>query len=300
MKRELPVWRSLLYVPANVERFVAKAHLRGADCILLDLEDSVPAAEKEAARAGVETASRSVRRGGADVMVRINRSLAWAVRDIESSVGPDVDGFMIAKTESASHVRLLEEHIAEVESRRGLRVGHSKLIVLVESASAWPELGAIAKASARIVAVSMGAEDFALDCGMQANAETLLLPKQQLVYAAAAAGVLPLGLIGSNTDFGDAAGFRANVQRSKQYGFAGASCIHPQQVAVLNEVFCPTPEEVTRAERIVAALAAAEQHGRGAASVDGKMVDAPVARSAQRVLDRAAAIAARKARQLSA
>lgn len=299
MKRALPVWRSLLYVPAHVDKFVAKAHLRGADCVLLDLEDSVPAAEKEVARARVEAAAKSVRRGGADVMIRINRSLALAVRDIESCVGPDVDGFMIAKTESASHVRLLEDHIAEVELRRGLPVGHSKLIALVESASAWPELGAIAKASERIVGVSMGSEDFALDCGMEANTETLLLPKQQLVHAAAAAGVLPLGLVGSNTDFGDAAGFRANVERSKRYGFGGASCIHPHQVPILNEVFCPSADELARAERIVAALIAAQQQGRGAVSIDGKMVDAPVARNAQRVLARHAAIAARQARQLS-
>jgi citrate lyase subunit beta / citryl-CoA lyase len=298
MKRQLPVWRSLLYVPTHVEKFVANAHVRGADCILLDLEDAVPAAEKEVARSRVEAASKSVRRGGADVMVRINRSLALAVRDIESCVGPCVDGFMIAKTESASHVRLLEDHIAEVELRRGLPIGHSKLIVLVESAGAWPELGAIAKASERIVGLSMGGEDFALDCGMEATADTLLLPKQQLVYAASAAGVLPLGLIASITDFGDDAAFRANVQRSKQYGFAGASCIHPRQVPILNEVFCPSPQELSRATRIIAALTAAEQKGLGAVAVDGKMVDAPVARNAERVLARSVAIAAREARQI--
>ena len=123
MTRELPIWRSLLYVPAHVERFVEKAHERGADCIQIDLEDSVPASEKERARALVEGAAARVRRGGADVVVRVNRPLSLAVRDLEAAVGPDVDGFTLPKVESAEHVRLLDEHISDVEVRRGITVG---------------------------------------------------------------------------------------------------------------------------------------------------------------------------------
>lgn len=293
MKPDLPVWRSLLYVPAHVERFVERAHLRGADCIQLDLEDAVPAAEKAAARRAVAAAAARVRRGGADVMVRINRPLSLAVRDIEAATGPDVDGFIVPKVRGAAHLQLLDEHIAEVEQRAGLPHGHCRLIALVESAAAWPALVEIAQASPRIVGLNMGAEDLALDCGMEPDADTLQLPKQQLVLAAAAAGVLPLGLIGSTTDFADLDAFRRHAQRSRRFGFTGSSCIHPAQVPVLNDVFAPTAAEVDSAARLVAAAEAADRGGRGAVAVDGRMVDAPVAERARRVLARHAAIRAR-------
>src|SRR6187402_3096119 len=286
MTKRLPVWRSLLYVPAHVERFVAKAHERGADCIQLDLEDSVPDAEKARARACVAEAAPRVRRGGADVLVRINRSLSLAVRDIEAAVGPDVDGLVVPKVDSAAHLRLLDELIGEVEAQRGLPIGHTKLVPLVESAAAWPRLGEIALASPRIVALNMGAEDLALDCGMEADVETLLLPKQQLVFAAAAAGILALGVIGSTTKLDDEAGFRANVSRSRRFGFTGSSCIHPLQVPILNELFSPTADEVAWASRVVEVLERAGQAGQGAVALDGRMIDAPVAARARRVLDR--------------
>jgi len=295
MTKRLPVWRSLLYVPAHVERFVAKAHERGADCIQLDLEDSVPDAEKARARAGIAEAAPRVRRGGADVLVRINRALGLAVRDIEAAVGPHVDGLVIPKVDSAAHLRLLEEHIAEVELQRGLPVGHTRLVPLVESAAAWPRLGEIALASTRIVALNMGAEDLALDCGMEPDAETLLLPKQQLVFAAAAAGVLALGVIGSTTAFDDEAGLRATVRRSRRFGFTGASCIHPLQVPILNELFSPSPEELEQAQRIVAALEQAARGGHGAAALDGRMIDAPIAARARRVIERHVAVTQRRA-----
>ena len=295
-RRPLPVWRSLLYVPAHVERFVAKAHERGADCIQLDLEDSVPDAEKARARDCIAEAAPRVRRGGADVLVRINRALSLAVRDIEAAVGPHVDGLVIPKVDSAAHLRLLDEHIGEVEAQRGLPIGHTRLVPLVESAAAWPHLGEIALASPRNVALNMGAEDLALDCGMQPVAETLLLPKQQLVFAAAAAGILPLGVIGPTTDFADEEAFRINVRRSRAFGFTGSSCIHPRQVAILNELFSPSADELTQARRLMAALEAAQREGRGAVALDGRMIDAPMAARARRVIERMAAIEARHAR----
>ena len=292
MTAPLPLWRSLLYVPAHVERFVDKAHLRGADCIQLDLEDSVPEAEKASARAAVAEAATRVRRGGADVAVRINRPLSHAVRDIEAAVGPDVDAIVLSKTQSASHVQLVDELLTELEAQRGLTSGHTRLIVLVESASAWPHLYAIAAASTRIVALNMGAEDFALDCGMEVSDATLLLPKQQLVQAASAAKVLPLGLVGRSTVFGDDDAFRTLAQRSRRFGFTGASCIHPAQVRILNEVFAPSATDVEEAQRVVDALHNADA-GRGAVALGGRMIDAPIAEAARRVLARDAAIRAR-------
>ena len=126
MKDNLPVWRSLLYVPVNVEKFVDKAHTRGADCIQLDLEDSVPASEKDRARTLVPEAARRVRRGGADVIVRINRPLDMAARDLDALVGPDVNGVAVTKAESADHVRQLDALVSDLEARRGLPPGHTR------------------------------------------------------------------------------------------------------------------------------------------------------------------------------
>jgi citrate lyase subunit beta / citryl-CoA lyase len=284
------MWRSLLYVPANQERFIASAHMRGADCIQLDLEDSVPFEHKDEARAKVAQAAARVRRGGADVMVRINRPLSLAVRDIEACVGPDVDGFSLPKVESASHVQLLDELVSEVELKRGLEVGRSSFIAIVESAAAMFDILAIARASRRLVALNLGGEDFALDCGMRPTADALHFPKQQIVHAASAARLAPLGVLGSIAGFKDEAAFLAMVQRSKEFGFVGASAIHPSQVPILNKVFSPTDDEIAEARRVITALEVAASDGRGAAALDGRMIDAPIAARARKTLARRAAI----------
>lgn len=300
MLHEPPVWRSLLYVPANQERFVASAHTRGADCIQLDLEDSVPFEEKAAARARVAAAAARVRRGGADVMVRINRPLSLAVRDIEACVGPDVDGFSLPKVESASHVQLLDELLSEVELKRGLEVGRSSLIAIVESAAAMFDILSIARSSPRLVALNLGGEDFALDCGMRPTPDALHFPKQQIVHAASAARLAPLGVLGSIAGFRDQAGFIAMVQRSREFGFVGASAIHPSQVAILNKVFSPSDDEIVEAKRVITALEVAHAEGRGATSLDGRMIDAPIAARARKTLARRAAIDERARRAVDA
>src|SRR5438445_5647062 len=124
MKAGLPVWRSLLYVPVNVEKYVEKAHTRGADCILLDLEDSVPAHEKDNARRLVAQAATRVRRGGADVAVRINRPDAMAPRDLEAAVGPEANATPGTQVHEASHVRRREALVSRLEAKRGLAPGH--------------------------------------------------------------------------------------------------------------------------------------------------------------------------------
>ena len=153
MKPNLPVWRSLLYVPANVERFVEKAHTRGADCIQLDLEDSIPASEKQAARELVASAAKRVRRGGADVVVRINRPWRQTILDLEAAVSPRVQALAVTKVDSADHVRLLAEVVGEVEAERGMPVGSTQLIVMIETAAAFFRMPEIAGADRRIVAV---------------------------------------------------------------------------------------------------------------------------------------------------
>ena len=297
MKPGLPVWRSLLYVPVNVEKYVAKAHLRGADCIQLDLEDSVPAAEKDRARKLVAGAAARVRRGGADVVVRINRPERMAERDLEASIGADVGGVAVTKTENAAHLQRLDEFVSRLEAQRGLRAGHTRFIAMIETPAAFFEMAAIARSVPRLAAMNIGGEDFALEAGMEPTEDTLLMPKQQMIFAARAGGLMPLGFIASVAGYGDWEAFRRMVRRSRQFGFMGAGCIHPGQVPIVNQEYSPSAEEAAYARRIVEENAAAEAAGRGSFAIDGRMIDVPVVQRAQRLLARLAAIEEREARK---
>jgi citrate lyase subunit beta/citryl-CoA lyase len=296
----LPVWRSLLFVPVTAQRFVDGAARRGADAIILDLEDSVAASEKERARTLVPEAAEIVARGGADVVVRINRPLRLAVRDVEAAVGPRVLALALPKVDGPEHVRLLAEMIDEVEADRGMALGTTRLIAMVETAAAFFRLAEIARAHPRLCALNLGAEDFATSAGIAPDAEALSMPKQMAVFAARAAGIMPLGFIGTVAEFHDLDGFRQTIRRSRRFGFIGASVIHPSQVAILNEEFAPSADEIGSAQRIVAAYEKAVAEGRGSIAVDGKMVDVPVVERAQQTLRRAAAIRAREQRHKSA
>jgi citrate lyase subunit beta/citryl-CoA lyase len=296
LRIDLPVWRSLLFVPVIARKFVDGAASRGADAIILDLEDSVPSSEKPRARTLLQEAAEIVARAGADVLVRINRPLRLAIPDIEAAVSPRVQALALPKVESANHVRLLCEVIDEIEAERGIAVGSTKLLAMVETAEAFFEMPAIARAHPRVVALTLGAEDFALSVGMIPEAEGLFFPKQQMIIAARSAGILPLGFLGTVADFKDLVAFRATIQRSRRLGFLGAACIHPSQIAILNEEYAPQPDDVVHAERVVAAYDKATAQGVGAITVDGKMIDVPVVERAQALLARHRAIAARQAR----
>jgi len=298
--RELPVWRSLMYVPVNVDKYVDKAHTRGADVIQLDVEDSVPPAEKAKARTLVEAAAKKVRRAGADVVVRINRPLSLAVRDLEHSICPDVDAIACTKVDSASHIRLLDELVTELEEKRGMPVGHTQFIAMVETADAFFRIHEIVRASPRIVATCIGGEDFALDNNMQPTGEALFYPKQHMVFAANSAGIMPIGFVDSVAGFGDWDKFRKMVRRSRDFGFMGAGCIHPGQVTIVNEEYTPTNDEVEYARKLVKLDGEAAASGRGSWSLDGKMIDIPIIVRAQKLIKRYDAIKAREAKTLAA
>jgi citrate lyase subunit beta/citryl-CoA lyase len=295
--RKLPVWRSALYVPANVPRFIDGAHKRGADAIIVDLEDSVPIAERPSARRNLIATAENVSRGGADVIVRINRPWRQTMLDLEAAVHPRVTAIAVTKVDSADHVRLVSEVVAELEAERGMAVGTIKFELLVETPDAWFRMPEIAKADKRTVALTLGGEDFALTMGMLPTAEALFMPKQQLSIAARAAGILPLGFIGTVADYKDLDAFRETVRRSRRLGFRGASVIHPSQIPILNEEFAPSTEEVALARKIVAAYDEATKVGRGSISVDGKMIDVPVVLRAQELLGIHEAIREREGRK---
>jgi len=295
--RKLPVWRSALYVPANVPRFIEGAHKRGADAIIVDLEDSVPLAERPAARRDLQATAQNVARGSADVIVRINRPWRQSMLDLEAAISPRVKALAVTKVDSADHIRLIAEVVSELEAERGMAVGTTQFIAMIETPAAWFKMPEIALADRRIVALTLGGEDFALAMGMLPSAEALLMPKQQLAIAARAAGILPLGFIGTVADYKDLDAFRETVRRSRKLGFRGASVIHPAQIPILNEEFAPSADEVASANKIVAAYDEAVVAGRGSISVDGKMVDVPVVLRARETLAIYDAIQQREARR---
>ena len=274
----LPLWRSSLFVPATSERFIAKAHLRGADAIKIDLEDAVAPTEKARARTLVPAVAASVGQAGANVLVRINRPWRMAVADLETSVGADVNGIVIPKIESADHVVFLEEIVAELEAERGLAPGHTCFTLQIETAKGFLNVREIAGASRRNKAISVGNEDFAHMLGMPETISDALIGAMQTVQMAAReAGILALGYPGSIANFSDLDAYQADIARARALGFDGGSCIHPAQVAILNEGFAPTAVEIAEAEGIIAAYDAALARGEGAVAYQGKMIDIPIA-----------------------
>jgi citrate lyase subunit beta/citryl-CoA lyase len=287
-------------VPVNVEKYVDKAHTRGADVIQLDVEDSVPPAEKVAARKLIAKNAARVRRGGADVVVRINQPLSLAVRDIEEAICPDVNGLAITKATGVSHIQLLDELVSELEQQRGMTIGHTRFITMIETPEAFFKIRDITTASSRVAACNIGGEDFALNCNMQPTGDALFYPKQHMIIAANAAGIMPLGFIDSVAGFGDWENFRKMVRRSRDFGFMGAGCIHPGQVTIVNEEYKPGADEVDYARKVIAADREAAAAGRGSFALDGKMIDIPVVVRAERLLKRHDAIVAREAKTLAA
>ncbi|HZD26375.1 MAG TPA: CoA ester lyase [Alphaproteobacteria bacterium] len=294
MAAETPVWRSLLFVPVNVPKFVESAHRRGSDAVILDLEDSVPPAEKAKARGLVPAAAGQVSAAGADVVVRINRPWRLAVRDIEAAVCARVAALALPKTPDAGHVHAIAEVLDEVEAEHGLARGHTRLIAMIETPEALGRAFEIAAAHPRLVAMILGGEDFSLAVGGEPTPEALLAPNQQVLFAARAAGITPLGFAGSIAEYDDEARFRAIIRQARELGFAGAFCIHPKQVATCNAGFAPTPEEAAEAEAMIAAYDEAQREGRGAVVFRGRMIDEPVVDRARRTLALHRRIAARQ------
>jgi citrate lyase subunit beta/citryl-CoA lyase len=280
-----PCWRSLLYVPVTAERFVEKAHTRGADAITLELEDGVAPSEKERARGLVAEAAPMVGQSGADVLVRINRPWELAVRDIEASVSNNVRGLVLPKVDSAEHVRAVAEVVEAVERDRGIAAGHTVFFLRIESPEGVLHAAEIADAHPRVVALGLGVGDFSFSLGVSHNGLAVTIAAYQVVLAAAAAGRVPIGLASTITNFADLDEYRQAAGEARRLGLRGAPCVHPSQVPILNEIFSPTREERERAQEIIAEYEPALAQGVGAITTSsGMFVDIPVYEHAKRTL----------------
>ncbi|WBV45243.1 CoA ester lyase [Pseudoroseomonas cervicalis] len=280
----LPRWRSLLFVPAHVERFLARAHERGADGIILDLEDAVPPPEKDAARRGLATIIPALAARGPAVLVRVNHGLRAVAADLEAAVRPGLSGLVLPKVEEPGLLRHIAAAVGELEAERGLAPGSVRLLLQIETPAALFHLPALAGADPRIAAMMLGPEDFCAALGAVPGPAALLGPNLAVLAAARAAGLLPMGFVGSIGQFADLDAFRRTIAEARQLGFRGALAVHPAQVTIMNEVFAPSAEEVEWARRVVAGDAAARAEGRGAFQLDGRMIDPPVVRRAEEIL----------------
>lgn len=289
----LPVWRSILFVPALSERFVDSALRQPADALQIDLEDSIGPDDKARARAAAPAIAQRFAHAGYDVIVRVNRPWRLLVRDLEAVVAREVCAVTLPKVPDAGFVREVAQVLAELERERGLAAGRTRLVAMIESPEGLANIDAIAAAHPRVAAIIVGAEDLALTLQCAVDDEALLAPNQQAVFAARRAGVMPLGFVGSVADYADLEAFRARIRRARRLGFDGGFCVHPRQVAVMNEEFAPAAAEVARAQALVAAFDAQQAQGRAAFAFEGRMVDRPVVEQARALLARAERIAVR-------
>lgn len=290
------VQRSMLILPANVPRFVEKAYRRGADAVVLDLEDSVPPTEKQQTRTVLKEAVGAVGKGGADVLVRVNNEPELLGADLDAAVMPGLHALFVPKVETPKDVLSLEDRITALEKARGISLGTIKTSLHIESPRGLLNIREIVAAGTRTESMSLGVDDYCLHLGVEPTEEAseLLFPLTVLVTACKAGGISPLGIMGTVAGFRDPAGFERAAQRGRGLGCAGAFCIHPDQVPILNRVFTPSPAMVDHARRVVAAFEAGLKTGRASVSLDNRMVDTPIYKQALRVLERAAAVEARE------
>ena len=284
MNNDLPYWRSLLFVPANQDRFITGAAKRNADAYILDLEDSIPLSEKTSTRNNLQNAIRHLNSSGVDILVRINRPWRLALRDIEVSVADGVKALVLPKVPDPGYVSAVSEILEEIEIERSLKPGHTKIVVMIETPQAYFQAKEIASANSRVVGMALGKEDFALETGMLPEPEGLFTPAVQIMLAARAAGVLPLGFVGSIAEYRDEEKFRSRIRQARRLGFVGSFCIHPLQVKILNEEMKPTEKEITRARAIITAYEKAKTQGYGSIEFEGKMIDEPIVKRSNQLL----------------
>ncbi len=265
--------RSFLFAPANHPRRVEKALASAADAAILDLEDAVPELEKETARKALADAVKLPRR--ARLYIRINAlSTPHGLPDL-AALPKGIDGVVIPKCESTMDVGQTAAHARGID-----------LMPTIETARGLQAAEEIAMASARVRRLAFGALDFALDLGLTPGRdEQEITPYRALLVMASRLAGRESPIDSPSPDFRDLDALKASCERARRMGFQGKLCIHPDQIAVVQAAFAPTPEEVAEAECIVAAAEAAERQGMGAVQVDGKMIDAPVVIRARRVLD---------------
>ncbi|MBC8525284.1 MAG: citrate lyase ACP [Candidatus Cloacimonetes bacterium] len=277
--------RSRLYLPGNTPKLFMNAGIHGPDGIILDLEDSVASSKKDEARILVRNSLRSVNFYGAERMVRINQ-IPKGLDDLDYIVPHNVNLILVPKCESAEQIHQVNQKIEGISKKKKIE-NPIFLMPIIESALGVIKAYEIASASENVVALTIGLEDYTADIGTQRTKEgkESFFARCQVVNAARAAGIQPIDSVFS--DVSDMDALKDVVLESKSLGFDGMGCIHPRQIKVIHEYFAPNNKEIDKAKKIVNAFHIATEKGLGVVSLGSKMIDPPVVKRAQRVIEQA-------------
>ncbi len=277
--------RSLLYVPGNMPGMLQNIPVFEADGVMIDLEDAVPLAEKDAARLLTRNFLRFYQDRNKEMFVRINAlDTPYAADDLREILPALPDGIRLPKADNPELVERLDTLLTEQEEKLGLEIGFFKIIPSIESAQGVLNCVQTAQASKRLAALAFGAEDYtaSMEIDRTRSGEELFAPRTRVVWAAKAAGIQAIDSIFS--DVNDMEALRAETVLVKRLGFTGKSLVNPRQIEVIHDVFRPTADEIRYALEVMEAIKRARQMGTGVISMKGKMVDAPVVARAARTL----------------
>ncbi len=282
--------RSMLFMPGNNSGMLLNADALGADSVILDLEDAVSPQEKDSARILVRNALKYLGYKGCEVIIRINSiDTDFWKKDLDEIIPMKPDMIMPPKVSSGMDIKVIENYMGEVERRHGIEKKIS-LIPLIETALGVENAFEIASSSKRIKAIFLGGEDLTADlrCKRTKQGDEIFYSRGRMVMAARAAGIdvydTPF------TDVEDEEGLRLDAEFAKGLGFTGKACISPRHVQSVNEVFSPTLEEIEYATEVMEIIQVAKEQGKGAISLRGKMIDAPIVERARQTLEAAKAL----------
>ena len=286
----LPMRRSLLFVPGAEPRKLEKAREAGADTLLLDLEDSVAPPQKAEARANVAAALRAGGFGNTEPAVRVNGpQTPYFKEDLQAVIEAGGRSILLPKSESVEQIAAVVAALDSLEGeRRGTPGATSKLLLLIETPAGIVQAAAIGGGTPGVEALCFGHADLSLSMGLaEADASHGIIyhARCTLVIAAKACGVAPIDCV--HLAVKDEAAFRADTELGLRLGYEGKLCIHPRQVAIVNDAYTPGKGQIDYALRVTDAWERAEREGRGVFTLDGKMIDAPLVAAQQRILERA-------------
>ena len=283
--------RSMLFLPGNNPNMLINGNCLGADAIIFDLEDAVSPAEKDAARILVRNTMRYMDFTGCEKIVRINSiDTPYWKKDLETILPWKPDMILLPKTGSAADAQAADAYMTELEQQLGLEPNSVSLMPLIETALGVENAFAIATAAKRVRALFLGAEDLTADlqCKRTKEGKEIFYARTRLVMAARAAGVEVYDT--PFTDVNDDEGIVVDATLAKGLGFTGKASISPRHVEVINSVFSPTQKEINYAYEVLEAIALAKQQGKGAISLYGKMIDAPIVARAEQTIAMAEAL----------
>lgn len=281
--------RSLLFMPGDSLRKMQKAAAWEVDTVILDLEDAVAQSRKEEARAVTAAALATLDFGPRERLVRVNHGRSGLpAAEVAATAGARPDGYILPKVDDPSDLHALDHWVSQAERDHGLPERSIRLFAMIETALGVMNLREIAAATPRLEGLIFGAEDLAGDIGSIRTpaAWEVFYARSAVVTAAAAYRLQAFDMIFA--DFNDAPGLEAESRCARQLGYTGKTCIHPSQTPVINRAFSPSAAEVERAQRLVRAFAEQQAAGAGAFTFEGKMVDMPMLRAAERILARQA------------